>query len=313
MGVKVTIKAADNAAPGNYAGEIYAIADKCPEEDEGDGASDYVPANYNVSEAYDLDIDNNDQDLVANAMSVTLWIPPDSDHEPLTDAQMTEATLYYTVVNPGPQYANVDAEDGPGNAGLSNLQVQVTFNQPQVAVTSGAQLNGAALPFNSAKVGALNFVVSAGAAEGTYTGTVQVSAGSQQGNPATVDQFDFSVTVKMTEEIQTTYVEVVDMGATPNPVYPEDGSVDIYIPTEDCQTFQILIYSLSGVMVKDFGEKNCADITGTLEDHVYTPDPAVTWDLKNDSDELVASGMYVVVVKYDGERDIKRFKIMVIR
>jgi hypothetical protein len=233
----------------------------------------------------------------------------DANHEPLTPDQLTEKTMYFSVVNPGPTIPNVDAEDGPGNSDLTNVTYELNFNAPGITVEV-ALWSGGGLPFDSRKVGSLKATVGSGAQVGEYTGTLRVYD-AQEGTQATSDQFSFTVVVDQSAIVEPETIDVVDVGASPNPVYPEDEEVAIFVPTDDCGTVQVMIYSMSGMLVRDFGTMNC-NAAGNSTDP-FNPQPVVSWDLKNDADELVASGMYLVVVKYDDDRDIKRFKIMVIR
>jgi len=312
--VVVTVSVPDGAMPGSYKGEIAVVADKCADVTEQDGASDKISAEYTVNEAFDLDVDNNDQNVVKNVMNFgTLWVPSDDNHEPLPDGAKTEYELYFSVVNPGPNQANVDPEDGPGNSGLSSITQSTSFSATGINV--GTVLwTGNDLPYNSRKVGSVKVTVAGNAQPNTYNGEVTINAGSTPGNPATTDKFAFVLEIKATGIKPVDTLDAIANGAAPNPVSPDDNEVEIFVPTDNCQTVQIMIYNLAGLLVKDFGEMQCAGIPrGHVTDFTYIPDPVVTWDLQNDNAEPVASGMYIVVVNYDGEKEIKRFKIMVIR
>lgn len=310
--VVVTIKVPEGTLAGTYKGQIAVVADKCPNRQDLDGASDYLPAEFTVNEEYDLDVDNNDMDLKTNLMNFgTLYIPPDANHEALVAGQETSKELYFSVVNPGPNVENADPEDGPGNAGVRGVTATVTFSVAGITATVPTPIwTGTDLPYNSMKVGSLKIEIGGNAVATTapITGTVTIS--STQG---VTDNFTFTLNVVATAVKTVDTLEVIVNGAAPNPVYPEDSEVEIFVPTDNCSTVQIMIYNLAGLLVKDFGPLDCSMSRGHVDNFTYIPDPVVTWNLKNDEDEPVASGMYIVVVNYDKERDVKRFKLMVIR
>jgi flagellar hook assembly protein FlgD len=76
----------------------------------------------------------------------------------------------------------------------------------------------------------------------------------------------------------------------PNPFWPARGgrsSIDVYVNTAG--TVTIKAFTLSGVLVREIANQECENGKNTF-----------SWDGRNSSGDLVATGMYFVIVDAPG-------------
>lgn len=123
-------------------------------------------------------------------------------------------------------------------------------------------------------------------------------------------------------EARTQQVEVAKnacdmMRVVPNPYYAYsayetsqlDNRVKITNLPDNCT---VTIYTLGGTLIRQFNRAVGSDVSDGASTEGLNIDNSIDWDLKNNKDIPVASGVYLIHVKKDGvcERVVKWFGVL---
>jgi len=172
---------------GDYNGTVTAFAD-------GGYPADNVPITVTVNPSYDLDISDNEQNLVGNAMH-------------LAGNVNDTVSGYFRVVNPNSQALNVDENDGPANADLTNITATITDLVSGTDTLYHDSISLVGLPATLASGQAENVlvkvVIGSAQAFGTYTGWIKLTD-TESGTPVDADSFQIIVSVGSNEVIDIT-------------------------------------------------------------------------------------------------------------